>query len=87
LWNFEYDKKYIKQFKKLSSLLQSQVRLALIQLAESDNPLKLGEYKASLKAFAYRLDQSNRILYNVDFPKNIIELLRVGDHKMVYKGQ
>lgn len=87
MWNFEYGTKYKKQFKKLSSLLQASVRLALTELAYSDNPLKLGEYKSSLKAFAYKLDKSNRILYNVDFPRNIIELLRVGDHKMVYSGK
>lgn len=87
MWNFEYDKKYLKQFKKLSPFLQERVRLALVELAQSENPLKLGEYKNSLKSFAYKLDQSNRILYNVNFARNIIELLRVGDHKMAYKGQ
>jgi mRNA-degrading endonuclease RelE of RelBE toxin-antitoxin system len=84
LWQFEYAPKFIRQYKKLSGVLQSMVKLALTHLAHSDNPLKLGTYKKHLKAFAYDLDKSNRILYNVRFPDNIIELLRVGDHKETY---
>lgn len=65
-------------------MLQSKVKQALTELASSDNPLKLGTYKKHLKSFAYDLDSSNRILYNVRFPDNIIELIRVGDHKETY---
>ena len=71
----------------MSSNLQTKVDSALTELAKSENPTKLGEYKASIEAYAYVLDKSNRILYNVRFDDNIIELLRVGDHKKAYKGQ
>jgi len=70
----------------LSSNLQVKVDSALIELAKSENPTKLGEYKSSLKVYAYVLDKSNRILYNVSYNENTIELLRVGDHKKAYKG-
>lgn len=86
-WNFEYSKKFIKQYKSLSSDLRSKVDLALEELAKSDDPAKLGEYKSSLDASAYVLDKSNRILYKVRFEDKIIELRRVGDHKKAYKGQ
>ena len=86
MWILERTKKFIKQYKLLSSDLQTKVDLALSELAKSGNPTKLGEYKPSLRAYAYDLDKSNRILYNVRFGDNIIELLRVGDHKKAYKG-
>lgn len=84
MWQFEYQNKFIKQYKKLNSALQETVKKALTEMANSDNPLKLGNYKKHLKAFAYDLDSSNRILYNVRFPDNMIELIRVGNHKQVY---
>jgi mRNA-degrading endonuclease RelE of RelBE toxin-antitoxin system len=87
LWNFDYKPKFVKQYKLLSSNLQKKVKVALDELANSENPLKMGEYKSSLRAYAYVLDKSNRILYNVRFGYNIIELLRIGDHKKAYKGQ
>ena len=87
MWDFEYSSKFTKQYKLLSSDLQKKVESALQDLASSENPLEKGEYKTSLKAHAYILDKSNRILYNVRFGDNIIELLRVGDHKKAYKGQ
>lgn len=86
MWNFEYSQKYVKQYKLLSSDLQIKVKEALASLAKSENPLKLGEYKKSLGAWAYDLDRKNRILYNVRFNDNVIELLRVGSHDKAYKG-
>lgn len=84
MWDFDYKPKFIRQYKLLHTDLQKKVKLALDNLANSENPLKSGEYKSSLRAYAYVLDKSNRILYNVRFGENIIELLRVGDHKMTY---
>lgn len=58
--------------------------IVITELVESENPTKLGEYKSSIKAYAFVLDKSNRILYNVSFNENVIEFIRVGSHKQVY---
>lgn len=84
MWIFAPNKKFIKQYKSLSSDLQKKVDLALAELVKSENPTKLGDYKQSLKVCAYNLDKSNRIIYSVDFVNNTIELRRVGSHKQVY---
>lgn len=84
MWIFEYSNKFVRQYKNLSSQLQEKVDSALINLENSLNPLEIGIYKPSLKAFAYEIDKSNRIIYNVRFNDNTIELIRVGDHKQAY---
>jgi len=84
LWEFEYSNRFVRQYKSLNSELQTKVKSSLNDLADSDNPSKLGEYKPSIKAYAYVLDRSNRILYNVRFRDNVIELIRVGSLKQVY---
>jgi len=84
LWLLAPNTKFIKQYKLLSSQFQERVDSALDELAKSENPTKLGDYKTSLKVYAYDLDKSNRIIYSVDFSNNTIELRRVGDHKMTY---
>jgi mRNA-degrading endonuclease RelE of RelBE toxin-antitoxin system len=84
MWIPERTKKFTQQYKLLHSDLQKKVDLAITELIESTNPTKLGEYKPSIKAYACVLDKNNRILYNVSFNKNVIEFIRVGDHKMTY---
>ena len=84
MWNFERDPKYIRQYKGLNPQLQNKVKKALTQLDNSENPRDLGKYKRSLRIYAYDLDKSNRILYDVRFSDNVIELYRVGDHKQTY---
>lgn len=84
MWRLKIEKKFIKQYKLLSSDLQKKVDSALNELANLDNPTKLGEFKQSLQVYAYNLDGSNRIIYTVDFKDKIIKLRRVGDHKMSY---
>lgn len=84
MWILAPNKKFIKQYKSLSSDLQKRVDSALAELVMSENPTKLGDYKQSLKVCAYNLDKSNRIIYSVDFINNAIELRRVGSHKQAY---
>lgn len=84
MWRLKIEKKFIKQYKLLSSDLQKKVDSALNELANLDNPTKLGEFKQSLQVYAYNLDRSNRIIYTVDFKGKVIKLRRVGDHKMSY---
>lgn len=84
MWLLAPNKKFIKQYKLLNSELQKRVDAVLDELVKSENPIKLGYYKPSLKVYAYNLDKSNRIIYSVDFSNNTIELRRVGSHKQVY---
>lgn len=84
MWIPERTKKFIRQYKSLHPDLQKKVDIVITELVESENPTKLGEYKSSIKAYAFVLDKSNRILYNVSFNENVIEFIRVGSHKQVY---
>ncbi len=63
---------------------RSIVKKALLELVKSGKPETLGEYKKHLRVYGYKLDNSNRMLYNVRYSDNTIELIRIGDHKEVY---
>lgn len=76
--------KFKKQFKRLDSLLQKKVHNSIKELFSSDNPTKLGIYKKSMRVYAYNLDKSNRIIYDVDYARSTIIFIRVGDHKSSY---
>ena len=84
MWVFERKSRFKKQFKKLDPALQKKVEVALRELIISENPSRLGEYKKSMRVFAYNLDKSNRLLFDIDFENKTILLIRVGDHKSAY---
>jgi len=84
LWSFERTDKFIKQSEKLDTITKKKLRDALKILAKSEKPSSLGDYKKSLGIFAYKLNQSVRLLYAINWNDEIIELIRVGDHKQVY---
>lgn len=84
MWQFERKNKFKHQFKELSSETRERVRNALKQLADAEDPTALGIYKPLLGVYAFELGRADRILYSVRFNDNVIELIRVGDHKMVY---
>jgi len=84
VWDFSRKSKFRTQYKKLSQNIQNKVDEALIALASSTKPRLLGTYKQSIGVWAYELDDSYRMLYNVKDSENLIELFRVGDHKEVY---
>ena len=84
MWIFERKNRFKKQFKRLDPNLQKKVETILRNFAISDDPSRLGVYKKSMRVFAYELDKSNRLLYDVDFENKIILLIRVGDHKSAY---
>jgi len=84
LWSPERTGKFKKQFKQLDPTLQKKVKEAIKELCLSKNPTTLGSYKKSLKVYAYRLDNSNRILYDVNPTMKKISFIRVGDHKNTY---
>jgi len=84
LWGFERKSKFKKQYKTLGPEKQEQVKKALAELANSNDPTQFGVFKPSMKVYAYELGRSDRILYDVNFTNKIIILFRVGDHKDVY---
>jgi mRNA-degrading endonuclease RelE of RelBE toxin-antitoxin system len=84
VWEFDRKSKFKKQFKLLGSVRQNRIKEALLQLGNSEKPESLGAYKQSMKVYAYELGHDDRIIYNVDYDRNTIVLVRVGDHKMTY---
>ena len=53
------------------------------ELENSENPANLGVYKPDMRVFAYNVGKY-RILYNIRYSENTIDLMRVCDHKSVY---
>lgn len=86
MWTFDTSDEFEAQYIGLGhdSELQKRVDAALDNLANAEKPQKLGEFKKSFGVFAYRVSDSCRIIYNVRYADNVIELIRVGDHKTVY---
>jgi mRNA-degrading endonuclease RelE of RelBE toxin-antitoxin system len=64
--------------------IQKMVDKGLADLATSENPAQIGDYKPSMRIFSYRIGTSHRIIYSIRYNDGIIELLRVFDHKSVY---
>jgi len=58
--------------------------MALDQITASEDPARLGAYKANLRVFSYEIGRRYRIIYSVIYREKIVELLRVCDHKSVY---
>ena len=46
--------------------------------------MDMGVYKKSIRAFAYKISRSDRLIYRVDHGRRQIVLMRVCDHKSVY---
>ena len=85
MWQFQYYKEFIRQYKKLGSQRQKRVKKALTDLEDCYvDPKTKGVFKSSLNVFAYELGQNDRIIYDIDYQNSQIMLLRVGDHKMTY---
>lgn len=84
MWTPNRQEKFKKQFKKLDPSLQEKATKAIKQLLSSEDPRKLGNFKKSMKVYGYRLDKSNRIIYDVNFSEKEVDFIRVGDHKATY---
>lgn len=84
MWRLDKRPKFVKQYSRLGNERQKYIDNALRELARSENPADLGEFKSSIKVFAYVVNKSDRILFDVDYPNGTIVLLRVCDHKSVY---
>lgn len=80
------DNHFLKNYKKLSSILQQRTDEKIIELCYSEDPRKLGDHKTGrVKCLhACKLGRQYRILYDVIFKENTIKFLRVGTHDVVY---
>lgn len=83
-WEFDRKSKFKKQYKLLGSVRQERVKKALLQLANSEKPELSGVYKPSMKVYAYELGHDDRMIFKIYYDRHLIELIRVGDHKMTY---
>jgi mRNA-degrading endonuclease RelE of RelBE toxin-antitoxin system len=84
MWRADKRPTFLKQYGRLGSARQQKVDSALRELVVAENPADLGEYKSSMKSFAYELSKGDRIIFDVDYSNNMIIFLRVCDHKSVY---
>lgn len=84
MWRIDKRPTFLKQYGHLGQVRQQKVDSGLRELATTENPADLGEYKSAMKSFAYVLNKGDRIIFDIDYPNNTIILLRVCDHKSVY---
>jgi addiction module RelE/StbE family toxin len=86
VWAIERKNQFKRQYKHLHSEIQKRVNDALDALAAEQNPAKPELHKAgNIKCLhAYPVGRQYRILYDVDFKKREIVLIRVGTHDDVY---
>ena len=82
-WDFYRRPKFLKQFNRLDKRTKTRVSKALEELANSENPSDLGTYKPSMRVFAYNVGKY-RIIFGMRYSENIIDLMRVCDHKSTY---
>ena len=82
-WDFYRRTKFLRQFKRLDKGTKTRVAKALEELANSENPSRLGTYKPSMGVFAYNVGKY-RIIFSIRHSENVIDLIRVCDHKSVY---
>ena len=84
MWQIVRKNQFEKQYRLLGSERQKKTDDAILDLAYSTNPAAKGQYKSSIRVFAYELGRGDRILYDIQYGDNTIVLLRVCDHKSVY---
>ncbi len=84
MWEFDAKTKFKKQYRGLNPQTQKKVDGAIGELKRSENPAHLGKYKSNMRVFAFHIGRRYRIIYNIDWSNNTVELLRVCDHKSAY---
>jgi addiction module RelE/StbE family toxin len=86
VWTTERKNQFKRQYKHLHSDIQKRVNEALVILAEEQNPAKPELHKTgNIKCLhVCPVGRQYRILYDVDFTKREIALIRVGTHDDVY---
>jgi len=86
MWTFERKNQFKRQYKHLHSEIQKRVNDTLGILAVEQNPAKPEFHKmGNIKCLhAYPVGRQYRILYDVNFQKREIVLIRVSTHADVY---
>jgi mRNA-degrading endonuclease RelE of RelBE toxin-antitoxin system len=82
-WQIDEPDHVLRQFKKLGHIEQKHYRQAILDLALSRDPKRLGKYEDN-GCYSYRLTKSSRLIYRVYSQQKFIQLVSVGDHKEVY---
>ena len=82
-WDFYRRTKFLRQFRILDKRTKARANKALEELANSKNPSDLGAYKPNMRVFAYDVGKY-RIIFSIMYSENMIELIRVCDHKSAY---
>ena len=82
-WDFYNRVTFLRQFKRLDKRTKIRVSKALEEMANSEDPSRLGTYKQSMCVFAYNVGKY-RIVFDARQPEKGIDLMRVCDHKSVY---
>ena len=84
MWQIDKRPQFNRQYNLLGSERQKRVDSAILDLAYSENPATKGDFKKSMRVFAYELGRGDRMIYTMQYEDNMIVLLRVCDHKSVY---
>ena len=84
MWRLRWASRFKKQYKNLDSNTQQDVDEAVREIATSVNPAILGRYKPSMRVFAYEIGRKYRVIYSIQYRDEIVDLLRVCDHKSAY---
>ncbi len=82
-WETKAETKFKKQYTHLDSQIKQRINQTIQELENSKNLSDLGIYKPDMRVFVYNVGKY-RILYNIRYSENTIDLMRVCDHKSVY---
>lgn len=83
--NVKYTKLFLRQFKKLSPVIQKKAKIAIekFQKNPKGKSLKAHKLKGELQDFySFSIDYKYRIVFEIKKDKKEINLLKVGDHKI-----
>ena len=83
-WDIETTNRFDKGYKRAaSSGLRDRLDNVIAEIRSSEDPRKLGRFKTGQfrGCYSYEFGQSCRLIYSILFESQIINLIRVCDHK------
>ncbi|MDE2588805.1 type II toxin-antitoxin system RelE family toxin [Candidatus Nitrosotalea okcheonensis] len=89
MWQIDFDsfsiEKKLKKFKSDKMVITNFKRI-VVELANSENPRKMGELKHGRYRYCYgiHVTKSHTLLYRIFEEKKIIQLVDLDDHKNLY---
>lgn len=84
-YTIEFIPSALRQFKKFSPSVQTQVQHAIDSLAENPRPHGYKKLHGKLKEF-YRIDTGNyRVVYEIHDKVLVVIVVKLGDRRDVYK--